>query len=93
MDKISNGRPQVTEEEVTETLETIQAMLEYRLEQKGRGAYASRHECLGIVEEEIHELREAVRSGELTDVGAELIDIAVAAIFGLASINSDKVDW
>jgi len=91
--KISEGRPQVTEEEVTEAVELIVAMLDYRLGEKGRGAYASRHECLGIIEEEIHELREAVRSGKITDVASELIDIGVAAIFGVASIHAEKVDW
>ena len=57
------------------------------------GAYVSRHEILGTVTEEYHELIEAVRSGQIdgakNSVCSELLDMAVACLFGVACIKAD----
>ena len=68
--------------------------LVYRLQQKGMGSYASVHEILGILKQELEEYNDAVhqRTSE-NDKVEELKDIAVAAIFGIASIRSGGIDW
>lgn len=69
-------------------------MVEYRLLQKGEHTYASKHEILGLIEEERHELIEVIQKNEpKEEVIKELIDIAVACLFGVASLHSDTVDW
>jgi hypothetical protein len=67
--------------------------LESRLKEKGRGTYASRHEWLGLLEEEMHELREAVQKGSLADVANEALDIAVGCLFGLACVRARTMEW
>lgn len=64
-----------------------------RVKEKGWLSFASRHEILGILEEELLELKEAVRvhKGGRHAVEDELEDIAVAAILGLASMK--HLDW
>lgn len=62
--------------------------LEARLEAKGPGAFASLHEILGWVEEERLELQAAVHAGRFQDCRHELTDIAVACIWGIASIDA-----
>jgi NTP pyrophosphatase (non-canonical NTP hydrolase) len=69
------------------------AALDIRLAARGEHAFVSRHEILGVLEEEMHELREAVRSGSIEDVRAELEDIVVAALWGGASIYANATDW
>lgn len=66
-------------------LEDIHKKLLSRLDKKGWGAYASRHEILGIITEEFLELTEAIRSD--TPEGydhymKECMDMAVAGLFG-----------
>lgn len=68
--------------------------LQYRLDTEGDHTYASKHEILGIIEEERHELIEAIQKNESKEVLIEeLKDIAVACIFGIASLHSGTVDW
>jgi NTP pyrophosphatase (non-canonical NTP hydrolase) len=68
-------------------------MLESRLDQKGWGTFSSRHEILGILTEEFHELVEAVKSGDNVDVQSELVDIAVGALFGAVCIENNGTEW
>jgi len=84
-------RPQLTTEKIAEAHIAIKELVLARLMQKGRGAFASRHETLGIIQEEMHELVEAVRDGDLAAVRDELLDVAVAALIGLAS--ADDFEW
>ena len=87
--QVSSLRPQITEDEIKQTMAIIEAKLRRRLAKKGWGAYASRHEILGIVTEEFFEAVEAVREND--EIGYqhytdELLDIAVAAGFGMTSM-------
>lgn len=89
----TNKRRQISPGCVDGAMHTVKIMLEHRLEQKGRGTLASRHEILGVVTEEMRELEKAVEVKPLKDVSDELVDIAVGCIFGLACINARAVDW
>ena len=57
----SFNRPVVSENQVLNGLAHFKVALERRLAQKGYGSYSSRHEILGILVEELDELRDAVR--------------------------------
>ena len=64
-----------------------------RLIEKGKEIIISRHEILGVIDEERDELCRTVQKGTLTDVDDELVDIAVGCIVGLASIKTGGVQW
>ena len=84
-------RPNVSGREVDQATTAAYKKLYHRLGTKGWGSYASRHEILGILTEEYHELVEAVQSepleGSRHSVREELLDIAVGCIFGVACID------
>lgn len=64
-----------------------------RLNEKGYGAWLSRHEILGFLTEEYTESVEAVHSGNLDDLKSELMDCAVGCIFAMACIDAGALDW
>lgn len=69
-----------------------------RLNEKGYGTFASRHEILGILTEEMNEYERAVEQEPanfdgLRRMRMELIDIAVAAVFGAVCLREETVDW
>ena len=74
-------------------MKAVRDALEMRLEEKGYRTYASSHEISGIVDEEVNEMKEAVHDNDNEYLRKELIDIAVAAIWGIVSIDSDGLDW
>ena len=87
-------RPLVTNEELIKADSLILDKLQYRLKERGYGSFASKHEILGIIEEELKEYKDAVHANTHPSVLIdELIDIAVAALFSIACINSEKTDW
>ena len=63
------------------------AQLEARKEKHGPGAYVGPHETLGIIEEEMLELKQAIIANAGADTCEELIDVAVGCIFGAASLT------
>jgi hypothetical protein len=79
-------RPEVHQEIIDVVGKVVRQMLEYRLRKHGPGAYAGPHEILGILEEEFLELKEAIVANDGTQTCAELVDIAVGCIFGVASL-------
>jgi predicted peroxiredoxin len=82
-------RPMVTAEAVEDAIKFVSDEMTRRLQQKGRGALVSRHEIVGIIEEELDELkREMHANSNDREVIAELADVAVPAIFGIACIRS-----
>ena len=86
-------RQQITPEQVSNAVGLIGSRIFERLEEKGYGAWLSRHEILGFLTEEYHEAIEAVHSKPTEDLTAELVDIAVGCIFGIACIEAKALDW
>jgi NTP pyrophosphatase (non-canonical NTP hydrolase) len=86
-------RVEITHEQLIDALADLRTKLMFRMAQKGRGTFASRHEILGIIDEEKLELTEAVKSKTLPSIKEELLDIAVGAVFGVACINQGTLDW
>jgi hypothetical protein len=89
-----NNRQQLTPQDFNKALESVKEKFFYRVKQKGSGTMASNHEILGIISQEVQEYNDAIHQ-KLSDSDKieELKDIAVAAVFGIASIESQGVDW
>ena len=86
-------RTQISTDAVLEAVKDLTNKLNYRLNQKGYGTFSSRHEILGVIQEEHNELIEAVTNLDLSEIKQELLDIAVGAIFAIACINEETLDW
>jgi hypothetical protein len=86
-------RERVTKEQVEQGVKDLHAKIEERLLEKGRHPWASRHEVLGVITEEYQELIETVRNGGDAALCHELMDIAVAAIYGYINVKNGKTDW
>lgn len=86
-------RKQITEQQVGEATSLVRDWLFRRLNDKGFGAWLSRHEILGFLTEEYSEAVEAVHSKSTHDLKTELIDMAVGCIFGIACIDANALDW
>jgi hypothetical protein len=72
----------------------IKGMLNKRLAEKGCHIWLSSDEILGIITREYFEYADEVkRHGTYEGKRHELLDIAVACIVGLASMESGKMHW
>ncbi len=87
-------RPQLTDKDIQSAFDELFVKANFRLKQKGYGSYASGHEILGIIEDELQEYRDEVhRKSSPEEKVQELLDIAYGAIFAIASIRTGGVDW
>ncbi len=87
--------PRVTIEpkQISKSLDDFRNHLNSILSKKGAESFVSRHETLGIISEEFHELLEAVRSGTSEELKGELLDTAIACLWGVVSLDYGKTDW
>lgn len=84
--EVTNERPRVCDVNVERALEAVKQNLLMRMNKKGRGAFISSHEIYGILAEELNkELLDAMHANDAKQFVKELIDVAVGAIFALAS--------
>ena len=86
-------RTEITEKAVEYAVRELQFAIELALTKHGRGTFASRHEVLGVLDEERTELIGAITSGTDEAVKKELLDVAATCIFGVACINGATMDW
>lgn len=86
-------RVPITAEQLQEVVGKVMHEIAKQAECEGDHSFGSSHESLGILSEEMWELTEAVTSNDRDDVRAELRDIAVAAIWALASEEAGGWDW
>jgi len=84
------SRNEITGKEIAKSIKLVKEKIEIRLLQKHRGSYISNHETYGIIAEEFDELLKALRANDNQEFYAELIDIAVGAILGMASMYANK---
>ena len=83
-------RTLVTQDDVQKTIRQVVAKLEYRLREKGTGAFTSRHEGLGVIAEEYAELLDAVRRDHNHKLFMdECVDVAVSCLFAIASMRAN----
>jgi hypothetical protein len=86
-------RTQLTDKQIKLAIMHVCDALYKRLAQKGNGTFSSSHEILGSITEEYIEFAEAVHNKGFDEKINEIVDIAVAAIFGLACLENRTVDW
>lgn len=86
-------RKQVDKQFREYALGLVKHKMEMRLKHRGEVTFSSQHEILGIITEEFHELVEAVRNNDRSELIEELLDVAVGCVFGLACICADTTDW
>jgi len=86
-------RPVITDADLERVIQVVVRKLEFRMKEKGRGAFVSSHEIMGIVSEEYDEMKEAVQENDHNKLFDELADIAVGSIKGMASMQAGKLDW
>lgn len=88
------SRPLLTRDSFTPVLESQKNHIEQIIQRKGYGVYASRHELLGVIQDEVVELRDAIHDKESEDrIISELQDIATGCLWGIASIRSGAMSW
>jgi len=80
-------RLQANVEDLALIVTTISKKLEKKINSRGFGIYCSVHEIYGIIAEEVHELMEATHKNNYKEFDDELIDIAVACLWGLISMK------
>jgi NTP pyrophosphatase (non-canonical NTP hydrolase) len=68
-------------------LAELASALERRVSKHGDGAFVGPHEGLGVIVEEYDELLDAVRSNDRRRVRDEAMDVAVGALWLVASID------
>lgn len=83
-------RPEISPIAFESALKLIKAGIEKAIEKHGRGGFVSWHEILGKIDEEHIEFIKEIQ-GETPERRDELVDIAVAAIWGVASSLSDCI--
>jgi hypothetical protein len=71
----------------------VRDALEERLTEKGFHSFISSHEISGVIKEEYEEIGDAVHLNNNKHLRKELIDLAVACIWGIVSIDADALDW
>lgn len=74
-------------------IEMIREEWEKEISKKGPGIFVSSHELRGVLDEEVEEVREAVHKNDRASLRKELRDVIVACLHGIASIDSEKMDW
>lgn len=80
-------RQQVDETVVGRVLVELTRELREDITKKGTGAFATMAETRGTIDEEVEEMHEAVHANDTAALREKLTDIAVAAIWGLASLE------
>ena len=86
-------RPEISDTTVDALMARFRRELEAEIEKKGRAGWVSSHETLGAVIEEIDELKAAIHDNDLHQAVSELVDVMIAAFWGLASEAEGGWDW
>lgn len=82
-------RSEITDSEITKSIKLVKEKIKMRLLEKQRGSYTSNHETYGILAEEFKELLDALQADNNEEFFCELIDVAVGAILGMASMYAN----
>ena len=87
---VSMIRIPVEKKHIDAVLDSLRHEIQHRIEKHGDGAFASPHECLGVLREEYREYEDEVIANDLGKQADELIDTACVAIWGVASIDAEQ---
>ena len=83
-------RANCTLKEVLNEVDLLKQAVQVRLDRHGYGLASGSHETYGILAEEMKEYLDEVHANSLDGCYDELVDIAVAAIYGMVSITKRK---
>lgn len=86
-------RTLVTIESEVEAFKAFEKAINEAKGEKGVHTFASKHEILGVLEEEYHELCKAIQDNDITEFEEELMDIMVASFWGICSLKNKSLDW
>lgn len=81
-------RIEVPRARVERALLSLHTKLDRAIKIQGSGAFVSLHEIRGAVGEEVDEANDASHEGDVIKVREELLDVAVAALWGVVSIDT-----
>jgi NTP pyrophosphatase (non-canonical NTP hydrolase) len=84
-------RPEITDSQIDNAVKEVVQQLNYCLEHNGPQAIVSGHEMSGLIKEETDELFSAVHDNNVEEIRSELKDVALTAIWALASMNATNV--
>lgn len=87
---IGGCRNEISADEITRAVGLVIEKIDNRLIEKHRGSYIGNHETYGILAEENKELLDALQANDNEWFFRELIDVAVGAILGMASMYANK---
>jgi len=79
------ARTKITQHQLESAFAQLFDHAKFRLEEKGNGAFLSSDEYIGVIEVELTELKEAVETRGKDGKVWELLDIAYACVFAIAS--------
>ena len=80
----------VSDEILLKVMEAAVMRMATRLEKYGRGASLSNHSSLGELTEEFWEVANATRGDDLNALAEEYFDVAVSALFAVASMMAQN---
>lgn len=85
-------RKPISKEDFEKVLDKVRQATEWQIKNKGDGAFVSTHEIVGAIQEEYGELLEELHHNNNQSFATELIDIAIACLWGYASMvkNSER---
>lgn len=82
-------RDTVSDENINDAMQSVRTHLLKKMAEKGRGAFVSPHEASGVIDEEVREFKDEVHANDADKQFTELLDIAVAAIWSIASAEAE----
>jgi hypothetical protein len=80
-------RPSITTEQFLQVIEKVKKQVLHYAEVKGPQAVVSSHEISGLIKEETDEFFVEVQENNIDGIEEELLDVAVTAVWGLASME------
>jgi hypothetical protein len=86
--KVSERRFPTTNDMRISAARDVMELLEKKLAEKGDDAFISQLEILGAITQEYHEVEQAIHSKNDTQTRRELLDLAAACIFSIASLDA-----
>jgi hypothetical protein len=87
MKKSEHPRIVVPREHVARVIEALHRRINERLDEKGDGSFITPQEAFGVLAGEVFELQGAIHSGTDDHQKWEWMDIAVTAVFEMASLD------
>jgi hypothetical protein len=85
-----NTRVPVHRHRIEAVVSELQKQIDKRIDKHGRDSFIGPHEIFGVLAEEVDEYLVEVRLEDHDKQVAELFDIAVAAVFGIASLRTNR---